>query len=81
MRGARPPGCRLMRSRLTGASSSAGDTPASSGATMRLAITRFQCRSKATAGQGWWLSRMCCTARRAACMLGSSIACSRYMGA
>src|SRR3546814_1277189 len=51
MRGASPPGCRLRRSTFTGGCNSFASAPASSGATARLAKTRFQWRSTASAGR------------------------------
>ena len=52
MRGARPSGCRLARSTLTGGSSNSGATPSTSSAAARFAATSFHRRSTRIAGYG-----------------------------
>ena len=52
MRGARPLGCRLRRSTLTGGRSKVASAPTRRGATARLEATSIQCRSMASAGYG-----------------------------
>ena len=72
MRGARPRGCRLSRSTLTGGRSSAGSTPARNGATRRWPPPVSSVGRRRAPDSGSCPSRTSSTAARAAFIAGSS---------